>query len=160
MGELIYESNETGNRTIEIDIFNYTELFYENNYTFWVNVTTEGNETHKWFWFNTGNEVYCMALAFDTSQFGLFIIVIIFIFFFTLAEWKKDFIYFIISGALSLELGIVLLTFPDIHIMFSLILFGVAGYCMFISFLYLPIAKQYTAQIREYFGIDNFNNDD
>jgi hypothetical protein len=99
---LIHQSNETGNRTITINAFDNISLYYQKNYTIWVNATVEYNSTDISGWFNTGSEVYCMALAFDMYQLGILIWALLYFW----AEKKEDWLLFIISSLMLLPLGV------------------------------------------------------
>jgi len=90
------------------------------------------------------------------EQFSYMVVHFIFLsFFIIMSEWKKDFIYFFVTVAFSVEMGIYLLSISEIHIIISLIFFVLAGYFMVLAMGYIPFLKPYTDAFREHFGLND-----
>lgn len=111
----VFILNETFNASISFDLYvNYTDILYYDLWYFWsVNVSVNASENiykNVSYSFYTGNEVYCMSLAFDTSQFGIILNLLLFFFFFYIGyESKKP-----SGGGLMIIAGLIFIGFEFI----------------------------------------------
>jgi hypothetical protein len=110
----VHISNTTGNRTIDINVFENISLYYQKNYTIFVEAFIAHNSTNVSGWFTTGSEVYCMALAFDTSQVSIAITMMLFFYFFFIGytnEKRSGGALMLISGFMLLGLEVLILDY-------------------------------------------------
>lgn len=140
---IVYQENETGNRSITFDLYNNLtaeRLFYKHNYTFYINSTIGGNSTNISNWVNTGEEVFCSSLAFENTQFGIFIALSLFFFFFHTgykSEKRSGGSFMLLSAFILFALEAMLT--PYLHI--GLIILFISPFAIFI--LFLGIKKQF-----------------
>jgi len=92
-----------------------------------------------------------MIIEYTSSQFVLIISILIWLIFAYFAEWKKDFVYCLISTLLSIELATL---FISINIYYTVVYIIASGYFGFLVIAYVPFIKKYTNILMENFGLD------
>lgn len=94
-------------------------------------------------------------ILYNPTQFYLIFSFLLLAFFIIVAEWKEDFIYFLVTTIHALEMGIATIVISELNIIVSLVFFILSGYFMVLTIGYVPFLRTYTKYFREYFGLDD-----